>query len=322
MTALVERPIFIVGHPRSGTTLLRFLLSSHPRIYIPEETGFIPFLLKKEQIETDLTLTQVKSIVERIGQLNHLWRRMVKDVPAFYRALPQPKLQYLLDALYRQQIVDYGATRWGDKTPVYVRYIPTLDRIFPSAQFVHVIRDGRDAAVSAQQKWPDRQLYMDSYYLLRNWVKNVETGQTAGVYLGPDRYLEVHYERMVQEPKPTLEQVCAFLDEAFHADMMNHPRLARQTGPGPQGHVEVMQPISIASIGRWRTQMTPFDQKVANRLAGQTLLALGYELAEVGAFSATESARLLLLAGKFCLTDTARTLLYASGALTLNRGMR
>jgi hypothetical protein len=322
MTTLVERPIFIIGHPRSGTTLLRFLLSSHPRIYIPEETGFIPFLIAKEQIDTDLTFTQVKSILERIGQLNHLWRGMVKDVPAFYRALPEPKLGYLLDALYHHQIANYGATRWGDKTPVYVRYIPTIDRIFPSAQFVHVIRDGRDATVSAQEKWPDRRLYMDNYYLLRNWVKNVETGQTAGAYLGPGRYLEVHYERMVQDPIHTLQQVCGFLDESFHPDMLNHPRLARQIGPGPQGHVEAMQPISTASIGRWKTRMTPFDQKMANRLAGQTLLALGYELAEVGALSATETARLLLLAGKFCLTDTARSLLYAFGALTLNRGMR
>jgi hypothetical protein len=322
MTALVERPIFIVGHPRSGTTLLRFLLSSHPRIYIPEETGFIPFLIKDLQIQTDLSLTQVKRIVERIGQLNRLWRGMVKDVPAFYRALPEPKLQHVLDALYRQQIAEYGATRWGDKTPVYVRYISTLDRLFPSAQFVHVIRDGRDAAVSAQEKWPDRRLYMDTNYLLRNWVKNVESGQTAGGYLGPSRYLEVRYERMVREPKRTLERVCAFLDESFHPNMLNHSRLASQIGPGPQGHVEAMQPISTASMGRWKTRMTPFDQKMANRLAGQTLLALGYELAEVGALSAAESARLLLLTAKYYLTDTARSLLYASGILTLNRGMR
>lgn len=322
MSALVERPIFIVGHPRSGTTLLRFLLSSHPRILIPEETGFIPFLLKKRRIRADLSLTEVKRILEHIGQLNRLWRGMVKDVPGFYTALPEPKLQYLLDALYRQQIAEYGATRWGDKTPVYVRYIPILDEIFPSAQFVHVIRDGRDAAVSAREKWPDRRLYMDTYYLLRNWVENVETGQTAGKYLGSSRYLEVHYERMVQETQNTLEQVCAFLEESFHPDMLNHLRLARQIGPGPQGHVEAMQPISKASIGRWRIQMTPFDQKMANRLAGRTLLTLGYELAEVGALSASESARLLLLAAKYYLADTARTLLYASGALTLNRGMR
>jgi hypothetical protein len=322
MTALVERPIFIVGHPRSGTTLLRFLLSSHPRIHIPEETGFIPFLIKKSQIDTDLSLTQVIGIVERIGELNHLWRDMVTDIPAFYGALPEPTLPHVLDALYRQQIAEYGATRWGDKTPVYVRYISTLDRIFPSAQFIHVIRDGRDAAVSARDKWPDRRLYMDTYYLLRNWVKNVETGQTTGRCLGPGRYLEVYYERMVQEPKQTLERVCEFLDEPFHPDMLNHSRLARQIGPGPQGHVEAMQPISASSIGYWKSRMTPFDQKVANRLAGQTLLALDYELAEVSALSTAESAKLLLWTAKYCLTDTARSLLYASGILTLNRGMR
>lgn len=322
MAELLERPIFVVGHPRSGTTLLRFLLSSHPRIHIPEETGFIPFLVGERWVNASLSRAQVGSVLERIGKLNRLWYGMVDDVSAFYDSLPEPKLARVLDALYRQKAAAFGAARWGDKTPVYIRYIPTLVRLFPTAQFVHMIRDGRDAALSALAKWPERRRYMDPYYLLKNWERNVETGQQAGRMLGPSRYLEMRYETLVREPQAVLEEVCTFLGESFHPDMLDHTSLARRVGPGPQGHVEVQQPISTASIGRWRTQMAPFDQRMADRLVGRTLSELGYELAGLGPLLTGERLKLLLLAGKYRLTDTTRSVLYAVGVLTLNRGMR
>lgn len=322
MTLLAENPFFIVGHPRSGTTLLRFLLSSHPRLYIPEETGFIPFLLEDRDLSAQLTLPQVGQLLERIGSLNHLWRGLVDDVPKFYSSLAEPCLAQMLDALFRQQIEEHGAARWGDKTPLYIRYIPTLDRVFPTAQFVHVIRDGRDAALSAANKWPERRLYMDNYYLLRNWVVNIERGREAQRVLGESRYLEVRYEQLVQDPRQVLERVCTFLGEEFRIDMLDHTTLARKVGPGPQGHLEVQQPIATNSVQRWKTEMTAFDRKVADRLAGQILLELGYELADLGPLSVGERLRLLLLSGKFALTSTTRRALYAMGVLTLNRGLR
>jgi hypothetical protein len=322
MGQLAEKPIFVVGHPRSGTTLLRFLLSSHPRIYIPEETGFIPFLVPENQIEADLNLAQVEGVLARMGKLNHLWRDMVGDVPAFYESLPEPKLAFVLDTLYQQQMAGFGARRWGDKTPLYIRHMPLLDRLFPTAQFVHLIRDGRDAALSALEKWPERRWYMDAYYLLEGWRGNVEAGRQAGRALGPSRYLEVRYEDLVRRPRQVLERVCTFLDEEFVPEMLDHTGLARQVGPGPQDHTEVQQPISPASVRRWQTGMDAFDQKMADRLAGPLLSELDYELAGLEPFSAGEWARLLLLAGRFRLFSTTRHMLYGLGILTLNRGMR
>jgi hypothetical protein len=322
MTQLPEKPIFVVGHPRSGTTLLRFMLSSHSRIHIPEETGFIPFLVPENLLTADLTQSQVENILLRIGQLNHLWRGMVNDPPTFYGALSEPKLSHILDALYRMQIAPHNAVRWGDKTPVYVRHVSTLNRLFPSAQFIHVIRDGRDATLSARAKWPERRLYMDTYYLLKHWLANVESGRRASRFLGEERYLEVRYESLVQQPQPTLERICAFLGETFEPAMLQHSQLARSIGPGPQHHVEVMQPVSTSSIARWQTEMSPFEQKMADRVAGESLQTLGYELAARGPLSVRGHLRLALLAIKFALTNSLRSLLYRFGALTLNRGMR
>lgn len=322
MPSLPERPFFIVGHPRSGTTLLRFMLASHPRLFVPDETGFIPFLVKKNQIDAPLTLAQTEKILQRIGALNFLWRDCVKDIPAFYASLPEPRLNHLLDSIFRNHTADHPITRWGDKTPLYIQYIDLLNRIFPEAQFIHLIRDGRDAALSARKKWPENAAYMDSYYLLKNWVRNIRTGLQAGQWLGEARYFELYYETLVQKPEETLRAMCTFLGEEFNPAMLNHTALARQIGPGPDHHTEVLAPVSTASVGRWKAQMSPFEQKVADTVAGPTLTALGYALADQGPFTAREQAQYTYLAAKFALTDSLRSLLYRLGILTLNRTAR
>lgn len=319
MVALPERPFFIVGSPRSGTTLLRFILSSNPRLHVPGEMGFLPFVPKDAAGE--LSPHQVERVLQRIGQLNRNWDEMVEDVTSFTESLRQPTLRHVLDALYRRKIAPYGARRWGDKTPSYVRYIPTLDQIFPTAQFVHVIRDGRDVTLSPLAKWGQERWYMDSYYLLKNWARNVTQGREAGRRLGPDRYLETHYEDLVQRPRDTIRSICSFLDERFTSQMLNHTILARhEIGAG--GHTEVTRPISTASVSRWRSEMTAFDRQMADQIAGPTLSRLGYRTTDTEPLHPSEWRKLFLLAAKYRLVDAVRGMLMALGLLTLNRGKR
>ena len=319
----VLSPIFIIGSPRSGTTLLQFILSSHPNIYIPDETGFIPFLLDQESVTKPLSLSEVEALLQRIGRLNYLWRDLVTDIPVFYQNLNKPTLAYILDALFGQIIAKQNATRWGDKTPLYVRHIPYLAKIFPCAQFIHIIRDGRDATLSAQQKWGlSRFWYMDNYYLLQNWVTNVSLGCKEGAQLQKSNYLEVRYEQLVQEPESMTRSICSFLNETYNPAMLAHNQLARQVGPGPDDHTEVMKPITAESIGRWRTQMSVFDQKMAGQIAGALLGELGYDQSNPGEYTAFEKLRLAFLTAKYRFSESFRHLLYATGILTLNRNMR
>jgi hypothetical protein len=319
MTDLPERPFFVIGNPRSGTTLLRFILSSHPRLHIPAETGFLPFL----GFDADAILAPVeaRTVLTRIGRLNREWAGLVEDVEALYRELPEPTLARLLDALYRVQIAEHGAVRWGDKTPSYVLHLDRLDRIFSTAQFVHVIRDGRDATLSARAKWGRRRWYMDNYYLLRNWVRHVDHGRQAGRKLPADRYLEIRYEGLVQHPERVVKEICAFLGETFCPEMLNHTQLAREQ-IGPRGHVEVREPISTASVQRWKTQMSNSDKRLADRVAGPTLAACGYELSGLGLPTGGDRLRFLLLSCKYALIQAGRQALTRLGWLTLNRGKR
>jgi hypothetical protein len=313
-------PFFIVGSPRSGTTLLRFMLSSHSRIYVPDETGFIPFL--HSPVDAPLDRTQIRAVLDRIGRLNRFWRDMVTDFDAFCESLPEPRLNSVLDALYRLRIAERGAVRWGDKTPLYVQYIPFLHRLFPDAQFIHVIRDGRDSTLSAIEKWGSKKPYFDAYYLLKQWMRNVSAGQAAGQALGSDRYLEVRYEDLVSHPEVTIREICSFLVEAFELNMLDQTHLASEIGGGLDHHNEVQQPVTADHRERWVAEMSTFDKKLADHLAGSTLTSLGYPPAALGSFGHSEKLRLRYLASKFRLTDTLRTVLYKGGILTLNRNRK
>jgi hypothetical protein len=299
---------------------VRFLLSSHSRIHVPDETGFIPFL--RTPADKSLSRSQVKALLERIGRLNRFWRDLVEDDDGFYDALPEPRLRNVLDALYRIQIAEHGAARWGDKTPLYVRHMPYLDQVFPEASFIHVIRDGRDATVSALKKWSDRHPYLDPYYLLKNWTRNVGAGRESGGMLAGERYLEIRYEDLVHDVETTMRTVCTFLNERFEPEMLDQTVLARTVGGGIDRHLEVQSPITADSCGRWTSEMTAFEKKLADHVAGPMLQSLGYPLSGIGSFSVSEALRFGYLLGKFAVSDTARSLLYRTGLLTLNRNRR
>ena len=314
------RPFFIIGSPRSGTTLLRFMLSSHSRLAVPDETGFLPFLDCDPQRLLDAA--EMEEVLRRIGRLNRFWQDLVPDVAAFHAALPEPRLPYLLDALYRQQCLPKRAARWGDKTPLYVRYIPQLLAIFPAAQFVHVVRDGRDASLSAREKWGHNQRYMDIYYLMRGWQRTMQAGQAAAASLPARQFYTLRYEALAADPQMALRGVADFLGEPFEPAMLAHEALARQVGGGIDAHVEVQSAVHGRSVNRWQREMTPFEKRLADDVLGDTLLAWGYPLAGSGPFTFAEHLRAAALKAKFLLTDTTRSALYRLGILTLNRNRR
>jgi hypothetical protein len=295
------------------------MLSGHSRLYVPDETGFLPFL--RVPVEALLTRDQVSYVLRRIGRLNRFWKGMVVDIDAFFDELPEPRLHHVLDALYRVRVSQHGAVRWGDKTPLYVRYIPFLNRVFPNAQFIHVIRDGRDATVSALKKWGNR-MHIDPYYLLTNWVRNVSAGQDGECLVGTDRYLEIRYESLVSDPELTLKSICAFLSEQLEPAMLDQRPLASLIGGGIDDHVEPQYAVTSTHVGRWEREMSTFEKKLADHLAGPTLTSLGYPLADLGSYTYGERTRNTCLAGKFFLSDGCRRALYDLGLLTLNRNRR
>jgi hypothetical protein len=309
-------PFFIVGVHRSGTTLLRYMLTSHSRIYIPPESDFIPdFFLHKPNAE--LSERQIADILHAIFSRSRFvgeWQGDPLSASALAREMPEHTPAALLDALYGEYARQNGAERWGDKTPIYASYLDLIHQIFPRAQFVHIIRDGRDAALSMLEKYEKDEFHVDVFFAARNWVRRIRKAQASGARLGPDLYYELRYESLVQDPERELRAVCAFLGETFEPGMLAHEYLAlERIPPGSHFFDNVRNPTTRQRIGRWREALSPADQRLLQRVESALLTELGYGLEDLGPMSMLEKARLAVLACKYATLQAGRQVLQQLG---------
>ena len=136
-------PLFVLGVSRSGTTLLRVVLDRSPGIAIPDESFFIPLLARRHRDDVDLD-----RFLDDLSRLPTLvaWDLPLDDIAA--RLRPDLRTGAAIAAIYETYAARRDKPRWGDKTPMYMRHLSLLERLFPDAQYVHLIRDGRDAALS------------------------------------------------------------------------------------------------------------------------------------------------------------------------------
>lgn len=273
-----NRPIFIIGHPRSGTTLLRDLLRSHPNITFPDESHFIPTYYRAYGDPTS------ERAARRLGAklLTLIWvRRWELTIDPGYFADCRTFRNVVL-RLYEAWTNQEGKPRWGDKTPQYVSEIPTLRKIFPEAKFIHVIRDGRDVALS-WVKYPHAEYNVFS--VAENWKRLVTKGRSAGAKLSDDEYLELHYERLISQTEEIMRRVCDFLNESYTSAVLLPHRLPARLLPnvfGQRSTPDVSRAeIVSANSQKWKSKMSRNQCILFESIAGDVLADLGYETAGV-----------------------------------------
>jgi hypothetical protein len=175
-----DRPIIVVGCPRSGTTMLQLMLHAHPRIAIPPETRFLLTCYAARNTFGDLRTEASRralagAIVEKRQTLFFDLGLDAEEITEEIVAGP-PTLGSALGTVFRAYARRFGKPRWGDKRPGYYDYIPALRRLFPQAQIVHLIRDGRDCVASLLEMPWFRQ---DIYAAIATWVEAVDRGRRA-----------------------------------------------------------------------------------------------------------------------------------------------
>lgn len=269
---------FFVGCPRSGTTLLRAMFDSHPELAVPYDSYFLLNVIRTrgryEQPQGFALAPFLADVFEhwqfrRWGLSQEEVRDALRDVT------PQDVIQ-AARAVFGVYAARQGKPRYGDKTPSYLPHLVLLAEAVPEARFVHLIRDGRDVALSwVGRDWGPSSLAQAAVY----WVANVESGRRAGRWLGPDRYVEVQYERLVIEPEPTVRRLCAFLDLPFDPAMLTYSRRAPElaaSDPNPGDHQGLFRP-PVAGVRDWRRDMSSTDAAAFHVLAGDVLEQLGYD---------------------------------------------
>ena len=279
----------VVGVPRSGTTLLRLMLDAHPLVAVPPETYFLLPVARAYREGQVRTPDQLFAMVTA----THVWDdfKLAKD--AYYERLLALAPFTVPDGVrlfYRMYADRFDKPRWGDKTPRYTRMMRSIERMLPEARFVHVIRDGRDVAVSLRGTWfaPGQ----DVATLASDWKERIEYARKAGALC--THYLEVRYEDLVLNTRDVLLAICRFVDLPFDERMETYHRSAQErlddlgTHYNPDGSVKVSRqsrlqihafstrPPTATRIGRWRQELSLEEQQAFDRVAGDLLRELGY----------------------------------------------
>jgi len=266
--------VFIVGRGRSGTTLVRAMLTSHPNLAIPAETHFIVPLSLDPRINSGGGL-DVSALCERLFRqpgFDHLGL----DPADVRTALTERSVRTFSDAmrsLFALYARSQGKSRYGDKTPIHVLHINRLAELFPEARFIHVIRDGRDVSLSyLDVDFGAKDLWEGAIY----WRRFVNEGRRAGQMLGPDRYMEVRYEDVTADPRGQLDRLCDFAGLDFRPGMLRYFEQAERVGASPNNHPNLHLPPT-KGLRNWREHLSLEEAAMFEALAGDVLSELGYE---------------------------------------------
>jgi hypothetical protein len=275
--------VFIVGAPRSGTTLLRRIVDAHPEIAITRETHWITKLLEGEDaISPDSPVTP--EVLTRLRRLPKFTRVEVDRAAVDRMVAREAPVGY---AEFVTRVFDlYGQAQGkrlvGDKVPGYVRHIPTLHGLWPRARFVHLIRDGRDVGLSVRD-W-DKEIKSvtristfeeDPVSAIALWWRQlVRLGREAGADLPEGLYHEVRYERLVAAPADECQTLCDFLGVPYDDRMLRFHEGRRREDPMRDAK-SAWRPIT-PGLRSWREEMAEEDVERFEATAGDLLDELGY----------------------------------------------
>jgi hypothetical protein len=270
-------PFFIVGAGRSGSTLLRLILAGHSRLHIPPETWFISDLVQELPLRGALTHGHIQRCIE-IMTRNYRWPDMgipADDLRRWSVDLENPALTDVINLVYLWHLQQSGKQRFGDKTPHYIQIVPELAVLYPEAKFIHLIRDGRDVAIS------QIDLGWDSYYERNKFDWSVAMELRRRYLKSPcaGRILEIRYEDLIRHSAATVQQICAFLNEAFEPAMLEWHHLTKLV-PSRERHIHrrLEQPLSGEKVAGWQHRLSALECFAVEACLHRDLTQLGYQL--------------------------------------------
>lgn len=273
-------PFFVIGSGRSGNTLLRAILTSHPDLYIPPESYVLGRVIRTYRFFSFLPWPLLsRLVISEFESFRHFYTWEINLVDFYQEALSLPKnqrnLAHLLDKFYQY----YGkqkfpaGKRWGDKTPLNTYHTHLIDPLFPQAQYIHIIRDGRDVVAS----YLKAGLYQNEQEACHRWLNSIKLAQDFGHKVGPARYLEIRYEDLVRQPEPTIQQICTFLTLPYQPHMLTFWQQAHTLGDTQLAHHHnIRNPINEKSIGKWQQTLSPTSQEYIKNQLHPLLIQLKY----------------------------------------------
>ncbi|BCX87771.1 omega-hydroxy-beta-dihydromenaquinone-9 sulfotransferase [Methylomarinovum tepidoasis] len=317
-----DRPIFVVGTPRSGTTLTARILGRHSKLFMPGETHFFEDIYSRAE---ELGLLDSPQAVKKISQrLFNLYERynepfdqkriegIFPTPDALEKALVGCQSYGDLFARFMEIQCDReGKSRWGNNVPRDLFWVEEILRFFPDAKFIVCVRDIRAFLLSYKGKWRiTRRENVDRLKALYHpvitsflWKSSMRRLPAIQKAVPQKNLLIMRYEDLVRDPEASVRRLCRTVEEEFEPAMLEVDSHNSSNALAAKG-------IFSSSIDRWRTDLAPEEIAIAQAIAGPELEQLGYRL---------ESIKVSQLKVAVCIASTPFALWRA---LRANRAVR
>ena len=262
-------PFFIVGSARSGTTLLRLMLNAHREVAVPPESRFVT------QFWRDAATVEVEPLLAALAAHPRFiaWELPIDAVRTELGNLATAAYSDFIRAVYRAYARKHGKIRWGDKTPRYVEHIPLLARLLPDARFIHLVRDGRNVALSYADVPFGPKTVARAADL---WARRVAAGIASGNSLAEGRYLQLKYETLVADPAGEAKAICDFLHLEFDPAVLDYAERSRAVLPRAAQFNPNVTSKPISEVRSWERAMPARHVEIFEAVAGAMLSRLGY----------------------------------------------
>ncbi|MEV4703382.1 sulfotransferase [Actinoplanes sp. NPDC049316] len=282
MTA--ARPVFVVGCPRSGTTMLQLMLHAHPRIAVPPETRFVLEAYRRRRDFGDLTREAARRRLAHwiTGREQTRFADLGLDAEeTIHRITTGPgTLGAAFATVFQAYAGRFGKARWGDKRPAYLQNLDAILRLFPDAQIINVIRDGRACVASLKEMTWHKE---DVPGTIAAWARAIDEAGRAARRLPPAQWHSLRYEDLVADPTRELTGICAFLAEDYDPAMTRPSEVADVAVPAfKTWHEHTHEPVTTQRVESWRTRLTKEEIALCETALGSRLRACGYQITGTG----------------------------------------
>ena len=279
-----KRPVFVLGSPRSGTTLLyHMILSAGNFAVYRTESNVFNLLVPRFG---DLSVRRNRQALMKVWLGSTLFTRSGLEATEIEEKVVEECrnggefLRIVMGEIARKQ----GVERWADCTPEHLLCLSAIKQSIPDALVVHILRDGRDVALSLdKQRWIrpfpwDRKKGVLVAGLYWQWIVN--KGRENGRALGAD-YTEIHFEDLIQDPRTVLARLGQFIEHDLDFERILKSGIGSVSDPNTS-FKEESDDGGFNPVGRWRSHFATEQLAVFESLMGRTLDRLGYELATKG----------------------------------------
>lgn len=280
------RFFYIIGNPRSGTSMFRLMLNAHPQVVSPPECGFIQWLYPAYS-EADFSSSEViESFAKDVlaSKKMETWELNESGLLQSLKAVEAPSYSKMCEAVlltYAKQRGKEDIQALVDKNNYYIQHLESLAKATPDAAYIHLVRDVRDVACSylnlKKENFTEKyspKLSDDIGEIAEEWREN---NSNAANFLASKNHIVVKYEDLLLQPKDTLTEVLQFLGVEFHQQVLEFYNFNDEPAETMGWKKRTLSPPDPSRIGQFKELLSADAQAQIWELTSKTLEKYGYQ---------------------------------------------